>query len=97
MAVQHRMGLLPQRWIGLGPHRDIGTGGRWSHLVLRPAVSVATMFVTACLGAGIGDLAAHVKSPQPAAKAPSQLDYLVLASMADSQHPLSMAAYRPSP
>jgi hypothetical protein len=55
------------------------------------------MFVTACLGAGIGDLAAHVKSPQPAAKAPSQLDYLVLASMADSQHPLSMAAYRPSP
>jgi hypothetical protein len=27
---------------------------------------------------------------------PSRFDYLVLASMADSQHPLSMAGYRPA-
>ena len=27
--------------------------------------------------------------------APSRFDYLVLASMADSQHPISMASYRP--
>jgi hypothetical protein len=26
---------------------------------------------------------------------PSRFDYLVLASMADSQHPISMASYRP--
>ena len=26
---------------------------------------------------------------------PSRFDYLVLASMADSQHPISMAGYRP--
>ena len=97
MALQHRLGLLPQRRVRLGPDRDIGAGGRGPHLVLRPSISVAAMFVSACLGAGTGDLAAHVKSPQPATKAPSQLDYLVLASMADSQHPLSMAAYQPSP
>ena len=30
-----------------------------------------------------------------AAKKPSALDYLALASMADSQRPLAMAAYRP--
>lgn len=30
-----------------------------------------------------------------AAKQPSALDYLALASMADSQRPLAMAAYRP--
>jgi hypothetical protein len=29
------------------------------------------------------------------AKKPSALDYLALASMADSQRPLAMAAYRP--
>jgi hypothetical protein len=31
------------------------------------------------------------------ATTPSQLDYLVLASLADSQHPLSMAGYQPYP
>jgi hypothetical protein len=65
--------------------------------MLQASISVAALLITACLGAASGDLTAHVKSPQPAAKAPSQLDYLVLASLADSQHPLSMAAYQPSP
>jgi hypothetical protein len=64
--------------------------------MMSPSISVAAMFVTACLAAGAGDLTAHVKSSAPT-KALSQLDYLVLASMADSQHLLSMAAYQPSP
>jgi hypothetical protein len=38
----------------------------------------------------------EIVSPSSAA-APSSFDYLVLASMADSQHPISMAAYRPRP
>jgi hypothetical protein len=102
MAVQHRMGLLPQRRLRFGAHRDIGAGGRRAHLVLRPSIPIAALFITACLGAATGDLAGTVKagpvkSPQLATNAPSQLDYLVLASMVDSQRPLSMAAYQPSP
>jgi hypothetical protein len=65
--------------------------------MLRPSIAAAALSISACLGAASGDLTAHVKSPQPAAEAPSQLDYLVLASLADSQRPLSMAAYQPSP
>jgi hypothetical protein len=34
--------------------------------------------------------------PCGAASTPSSFDYLVLASMADSQHPIEMASYRPS-
>jgi hypothetical protein len=30
-----------------------------------------------------------------AVAAPSRFDYLVLASLADAQHPISMASYRP--
>ena len=76
--------------------------------MLRPSVSTA-LFMTACLGAASGNLgaatgdlgaaagnSAQSARTQPAA-APSQLDYLVLASMADSQRMLSMASYRPSP
>jgi hypothetical protein len=53
------------------------------------------MFITACFGAATGDLAVPAKSHPTAT--PSRLDYMVLASMADSQHALSMASYRPSP
>jgi hypothetical protein len=38
----------------------------------------------------------EITSPCSAAAAPTSFDYLVLASMADSQHPLSMASYRPA-
>jgi hypothetical protein len=38
----------------------------------------------------------EITSPCGAAAAPSSFDYLVLASMADSQHPISMASYRPT-
>jgi hypothetical protein len=37
----------------------------------------------------------EIASPCGAA-VPSSFDYVVLASMADSQHPLSMVSYRPS-
>jgi hypothetical protein len=37
-----------------------------------------------------------VASPCSAAAAPSSFDYLVLASMADSQRPIAMASYRPA-
>ncbi len=63
--------------------------------MLRPSISVAAMFITACFGAATGDLAVPAKSHPTAT--PSRLDYMVLASMADSQHALSMASYRPSP
>jgi hypothetical protein len=35
-------------------------------------------------------------SPCSAAAEPSSFDYLVLASMADSQRPIAMASYRPA-
>lgn len=38
----------------------------------------------------------EITSPCGAAAAPSSFDYLVLASLADSQHPISMASYRPT-
>lgn len=64
--------------------------------MLCPSVSVAVMFLTAGLTALCGNLAQPAKVPE-SVRVPSQLDYLVLASMADSQRPLSMATYRPRP
>jgi hypothetical protein len=63
--------------------------------MLRPSIAVAAMFMSACLGAASGDLTAQ--GQRPGAAAPTQFDYLVLASLADSQQLLSMAAYRPNP
>jgi hypothetical protein len=37
----------------------------------------------------------EIGAPCGAVAAPTSFDYLVLASMADSQHPISMASYRP--
>jgi hypothetical protein len=62
--------------------------------VLRPSISVAALFMTACLGAASVNLAQPAKLSERATT-PSQFDYLVLASMADAQRPLSMAAYQP--
>jgi hypothetical protein len=48
------------------------------------------------LSAASGDAASgDIASPCSAA-APSSFDYLVLASMADSQRPIAMASYRPA-
>jgi hypothetical protein len=55
-------------------------------------VAVAAIFASA-LSAASGQVA---DSAQCLVKTrPSTLDYLALASMADSQRPLAMAAYRP--
>jgi hypothetical protein len=53
----------------------------------------ASLVFAAALNAASGQV---TDSEHCAAKArPSTLDYLALASMADSQRPLAMAAYRP--
>jgi hypothetical protein len=53
------------------------------------------MLMTACLGATSGNLAARAK--RQSAAAPTQLDYLVFASLADSQQPVSMVAIESHP
>jgi hypothetical protein len=63
--------------------------------MLRPSIAVAALFVTACLGAASGNLAARAK--RQSAAAPTQLDYLVFASLADSQQPVSMVAIESHP
>jgi hypothetical protein len=57
------------------------SGGLWMAVLLSFA---------GVLSAASGEIA----SPCSAAAAPSSFDYLVLASMADSQHPIAMASYR---
>lgn len=53
----------------------------------------AVLSFAGALSAASGETA----NPCSAALAPSSFDYLVLASMADSQHPISMLSYRPPP
>jgi hypothetical protein len=65
--------------------------------MLRPSMALAALLVTACLGAAASGKLAVQAQKRPAAApqlAPTQLDYLVLASLADSQQLLSMAGYR---
>lgn len=59
---------------------------------LRSWAAAATMFVSA-LSAASGQVDAAKHCAENAR--PSSLDYLALASMAYSQRPLAMAAYRP--
>jgi hypothetical protein len=63
-------------------------------------MALAALLVTACLGAAASGKPAVQAQKLPAAAptqlAPTQLDYLVLASLADSQQLLSMAGYRPN-
>jgi len=47
-----------------------------------------------CLGAGSGQAG---NRPGTAVLTPSRLDYLLLASLADTRRPLAMAAYQPEP
>jgi hypothetical protein len=58
-------------------------------------VAVAAIFASA-LSSASGQVGATGETAQCLVKTrPSTLDYLALASMADSQRPLAMAAYRP--
>jgi hypothetical protein len=59
--------------------------------MLRLASAAVALIATGCLGAVSSD----TKGQRPA-DGPTRLDYLLLASLADSQHLLSMAAYQPT-
>jgi hypothetical protein len=62
---------------------------------MRRVLLASCIFLTAgCLGAGSGRAG---NRPGTAVLTPSRLDYLLLASLADTQRPLAMAAYRPEP
>jgi hypothetical protein len=61
-------------------------GGLWMAVL----VSIAGALSAASGASG------EIGSACSAAAAPSSFDYLVLASMADSQRPIAMASYRPA-
>jgi hypothetical protein len=54
------------------------------------------VLVPLCFGM-LGAASTEISSACAVAAAPSRFDYLVLASLADSQSPVWMASYRPSP
>jgi hypothetical protein len=60
--------------------------------MLRFAIAAAALIATGGLRAASCDTVAQ----RAQADAPTRLDYLLLASLADSQQLLSMAAYRPN-
>jgi hypothetical protein len=49
------------------------------------------LFIAGMLNAA----SSEVSNPCTVLDVPSRFDYLVLASLADAQHPISMASYRP--
>jgi hypothetical protein len=62
---------------------------------MRRVLLASCIFLTAgCLGAGSGQAGNRLDTT---VLTPSRLDYLLLASLADTQRPLAMAAYRPEP
>ena len=62
---------------------------------MRRVLLASCILLTAgCLGAGAGQ--ADIR-PRSAVPLPSRLDYLLLASLADTRRPLAMAAYQPEP
>jgi hypothetical protein len=60
----------------------------------RISLAITSVFLTSCLAAASAGTSAALECPDLAG--PSKLDYLVLASIADSPHLLAMAAYRPT-
>jgi hypothetical protein len=58
----------------------------WDHLWIALPLSIAGI---------LGAASSEVSNSCSVLGVPSRFDYLVLASMADSQHPISMASYRP--
>jgi hypothetical protein len=59
----------------------------------RTFIAISMLVFTSCLAAASAGSAARAC---PGLAGPSKLDYLVLASIADSPQLLSMAGYRPS-
>jgi hypothetical protein len=60
----------------------------------RMLLASCALLTAGCLGAGSGQAD---NRPNTSAPAPSRLDYLLLASLADTPRPLAMSAYRPEP
>jgi hypothetical protein len=65
------------------------------HLRPRILFVLSAVILTGCLAAAADD--ATRMGPVPALAGPSKLDYMVLASMADSPHLLAFAGYRSAP
>jgi hypothetical protein len=65
-----------------------------SRVILRLSAGVCVLLTAGCLGGALRE--ARTRAPDDVAAAPTQLDYLVLASMADATRPLTMAAYWPA-
>jgi hypothetical protein len=62
---------------------------------MRPMLLAScVLLTTGCLGAGSGQAD---NRPNTLLPAPTRLDYLLLASLADTRRPLAMAAYSPEP
>jgi hypothetical protein len=57
-------------------------------------LALARIFVVACMGAYVLILTPVSARAPTVHAAPSKLDYVVLASLADSPNPLSMSTYR---
>jgi len=57
-------------------------------------LTLARLFVVACIAAYVLILTPASANAPTVYSAPSKLDYVVLASLADSPNPLSMSAYR---
>jgi hypothetical protein len=106
LALQRRLGLLPERRFGSGTQRYIGVGGNRTLLTemvpLRRTRRIEMTFRLARLLVMIPILgsialmsAASAAMPAHGQSAcPSKFDYLVLASFADSSNLLAMSAYR---
>jgi hypothetical protein len=60
-------------------------------------ISVLWIVVPLAFAGALSAASGEMASPCSAAAGPSSFDYVVLASMADSQRPISMASYRPVP
>jgi hypothetical protein len=66
-------------------------------VIPRLLAGVCVLLIAACLGGAPRDAGARVRDHVAhVAAAPTQLDYLVFASMADATRPLMMATYRPA-
>jgi len=65
----------------------------WKCSLKRISIAVTWGVFVSCCAASAGSSAAL---DCPGSAGPSKLDYLVLASIADSPHLLAMAAYRPT-
>ena len=76
----------------------LGASALASLSLLTPASARAPDAPRQCSGSSTAAPLSSVDAPVPAVDSPSKLDYVVLASLADSPHLLGLSAYRgPAP